>query len=58
MDKRPLSQSVRQWLLDEVDLWRGQGLVSDDQANAILDLYETPRQSSARLSLYRFLTMW
>src|ERR1700736_4736338 len=48
MDKRPLSQSLRQWLLDEIDLWRVAGLVNADQANAILDLYETPRQSSAR----------
>ncbi len=29
-------------------LWRAGGLVTEDQANAILDLYETPRQSSAR----------
>jgi uncharacterized membrane protein len=48
MGKRPLSQSLRHWLLDEVDLWRNTGLVSDEQADAILDLYETPQQSSAR----------
>ncbi len=48
MDKQPLAHSTRQWLLDQIELWQGKGLVSEDQANAILDLYETPTQSSAR----------
>jgi hypothetical protein len=48
MEKRPLSQSLRQWLLDEIELWRRDGLVTEEQANAILDRYETSRQSSAR----------
>ena len=48
MDKRPLTHSMRQWLLDELEHWRSLGLVSEDQANAIVDLYETPKQSSAR----------
>ncbi len=58
MNKQPLSPSMRQWLLDQIDRWRGDGLVSEDQANAILDLYETPRQSSARqqsLAIYVLL---
>ena len=49
MDKRPLTQNMRQWLLDQMDHWRDSNLVSEDQAHAILDLYETPRQSSTRL---------
>ena len=48
MDKRPLTQSMRQWLLDEIELWRRQGFVNEDQAGAILDLYESPRQSADR----------
>jgi uncharacterized membrane protein len=48
MDKRPLTQSMRQWLLDEIELWRSKGFVNEDQAGAILDLYESPRQSSDR----------
>src|SRR6266436_5060754 len=48
MNKRPLSQSTREWLLDQMKIWQSGGIVSDDQANAILDLYETPTQSAAR----------
>ncbi len=48
MEKRPLSQTMRQWLLDELDLWQDRGLVKEDQVGAILDIYETPTQSSAR----------
>ncbi|MBI3823253.1 MAG: DUF2157 domain-containing protein [Planctomycetes bacterium] len=48
MEKRPLTQSMRQWLLDQLDHWRRAGLVNEDQANAIVELYETPTQSSER----------
>jgi uncharacterized membrane protein len=48
MDKRPLTQNMRQWLLDQMDHWRDQDLVSEEQGQAILNLYETPRQSSSR----------
>ncbi|MSU78935.1 MAG: DUF2157 domain-containing protein [Gemmataceae bacterium] len=48
MEKRPLTPTMRQWLLDQMKHWREQNLVSDDQAETILDLYETPRQSSSR----------
>lgn len=48
MAKQPLGHSMRQWLLDQIDLWQDRGVVSESQANAILDLYETPTQSSSR----------
>lgn len=48
MEKRPLPDSNRQWLLDELNLWRRLGLVNEDQVNGIVDLYETPTQSAER----------
>src|SRR5438105_8820952 len=48
MNKRPLPQSTRDWLLDQIKVWQAGGIVSEDQAGAILDLYETPTQSAAR----------
>jgi uncharacterized membrane protein len=60
MTKQPLSQAMRQWLFAQVDLWRDEKLLSEDQANAILDLYETPTQSSARqqsAAIYVLLSM-
>lgn len=48
MDKRPLTQRQRSWLLGEIKVWQAQGLVRADQAEEILDLYEMPHESAAR----------
>jgi uncharacterized membrane protein len=48
VDKRPLSQAQRAWLLGEVKAWQAQGLVRADQAEEILSLYEMPHESAAR----------
>jgi uncharacterized membrane protein len=48
MEKLPLTQAMRKWLLDQVDIWRDKNLVTADQADSILDLYETPKTSAAR----------
>lgn len=48
MDKRPLSQLQRSWLLGEIKVWQARGLVQADQAEDILDLYEMPHDSAAR----------
>jgi len=48
MDRRPISQSVRQWLLDEIGFWQSSGILSADQSGRLLDLYETPSQIANR----------
>ncbi len=48
MDKRPLSQLQRSWLLGEIKVWQAQGLVRAEQAEDILGLYEMPNESAAR----------
>ena len=48
MDKRPLSQRQRFWLLGEIKVWKDQGLVGVEQAEEILSLYEMPNESAAR----------
>jgi uncharacterized membrane protein len=42
MDKRAISTKQRAWLLEALQDWRGHGIVSEEQAGRILDLYETP----------------
>jgi uncharacterized membrane protein len=48
VDKRPLSQLQRTWLLGELKVWQTQGLVGSDQVEDILALYEMPQESAAR----------
>lgn len=48
MDRRPISPSVRQWLLGELDFWQSGGILSADQSGRLLDLYETPHQIARR----------
>src|SRR5690242_3145877 len=48
MEKRPLTFSMRQWLLDELAHWQSLGILNEDQANAIVGQYETPKQASSR----------
>lgn len=48
MAKRPLSYQQRTWLLEELDTWRTQALVSAKQVQDILALYETSGEVSER----------
>jgi len=48
MRKRVISEKQRTWLADELGLWRGEGVLSDEQAARILDLYETQVQIADR----------
>ncbi|NQT12400.1 MAG: DUF2157 domain-containing protein, partial [Planctomycetes bacterium] len=48
MSRRQISDGFRTWLSAEVEVWRGQGIVSDEQSTSILGLYETPREVSDR----------
>ena len=48
MEKRTIVDGTRAWLLGEMEVWRAGGLVSQEQAGRILDLYETPVEVSRR----------
>jgi uncharacterized membrane protein len=46
MAKRPLSYKQRAWLLEELSAWRALAVVSPEQTQQILDLYETSAEVS------------
>jgi uncharacterized membrane protein len=48
MNQRPLSSSLRSWLLAELDVWQAGGIVSEEQSGKILDLYETTEGEGRR----------
>ena len=48
MDRRPISDSIRQWLLGELEAWQAGRIVSADQSLQILDLYETSTEAAGR----------
>lgn len=54
---RDITEAERTWLAGELDVWRDRGLVTPEQAQAVLALYGTPeevhqrRQSKATLAL-------
>lgn len=48
MPRRAIPDKMRAWLLGELDAWRGQGILSQDQSMRILDLYETPVEAADR----------
>ena len=55
MERRPISDQIRQWLLGELEVWRAGGILADDQPGRILDLYETsPEAAGRRRSLAMF----
>jgi uncharacterized membrane protein len=48
MAKSVLSHPHRTWLQGELNSWQTQGLISPDQAERILDLYESPAEIADR----------
>ncbi|MDO4558634.1 MAG: DUF2157 domain-containing protein, partial [Planctomycetia bacterium] len=46
--KRIIPERVRAWLLTEMDLWRRENCLTDDQVRRILDLYESGGEGVAR----------
>ena len=48
MSGKPLSGELRRWLLNELESWQNQGLISEDQQLAILKQYETGADVDAR----------
>jgi hypothetical protein len=48
MNRRQISDGMRQWLTGEFDAWRAAGVVAEDQPARILDLYETSTEAVAR----------
>ena len=48
MAGREISESRRAWLIEELAVWRGAGILGNDQAAQIESLYETRGQSTQR----------
>ena len=48
MSKRVIPENVRERLSVEVDVWRGLGILTEEQSTRIFDLYETPREVADR----------
>ena len=46
--KRPITAKQRAWLLDQLSMWRGDAIVSDQQAQRIADLYEGAGEMAER----------
>jgi uncharacterized membrane protein len=44
MPKRSISARQRDWLLEELEAWRAEAILSEDQGNRILALYEAPAE--------------
>ena len=45
---REISEPQREWLVGELDAWRAQGVLTDVQVGAVLDLYATSLENRAR----------
>lgn len=48
MNRRLISETMRQWLLAEVEAWRAGGILAADQPAQILDLYEVSQEDAVR----------
>ena len=48
MTRRNISFKERAWLTSQLDSWKSDGIISDDQSTRILDLYETPSELADR----------
>jgi hypothetical protein len=57
MGLRPLSDGYRAWLYAEMEAWRSAGMLSPQQAQGILELYETPQQAGRRKTSLAMLTL-
>src|SRR5205823_5686168 len=57
MDRHALSHQQRAWLVEALDDWRKQGLVSSDQAAGILAIYESPEEMAQRQQSQAIFTL-
>ena len=48
MTKREISERNRQWLAAEMQAWQAEGVLSQEQPDRILALYETPQDAALR----------
>src|SRR3954452_5895502 len=48
MSKRALTAKQRAWLLDELNVWRRDAIVSEEQSRRITDLYEGAGEMAER----------
>jgi uncharacterized membrane protein len=55
--KPSISPRIRRWLETEVAVWRGEGLVSTDQARAILGRYGSPEEAARRRGRLLFFVL-
>jgi hypothetical protein len=55
MTQREITEKNRAWLSEEIKIWKGNGIISDDHAARIWDLYVNVQESAERRhSLARF----
>src|SRR5262245_8821678 len=47
-ERQPLSEQQHDWLLGQVNSWRGRGILTEEQAGQILALYETGHERQER----------
>ncbi|MEJ5277040.1 MAG: DUF2157 domain-containing protein [Thermogemmata sp.] len=57
MRKRSISTRLWSWLHDELQAWRAEAILSEEQAQRILDLYETSSESAERQRLRGIFTL-
>jgi uncharacterized membrane protein len=57
MNKRLITEKNRAWLSEELKIWSSQGIVSDDHAARIWDLYLTPSQSAEQRHAWARFTL-
>jgi hypothetical protein len=58
MAKRAISAGHRAWLIGEIQVWRNEGVVVEDQPERILSLYESAEEiSRQKRSLATFALM-
>src|SRR5947207_1005120 len=56
-ERQPLSQQQHDWLIAQVNSWRGRGIVADEQAGQIIALYETGEERQERRKSWLLYTL-
>lgn len=57
MSKRCLSAQQRSWLLDELQIWQAEGILSQEQAHRLVELYESSSEAADRQRLRGVFTL-
>src|SRR5262245_38473521 len=56
-ERQPLSEQQHDWLLGQVNSWRGRGILTEEQAGQILALYETGEERQERRRSWLLYTL-